>query len=125
MLASLSILTSTFLIHRHENLVNATAASAQDFLLSIISPKFKFQPVALAFSLPRAFLFQAMIVFFSQLIVILRQFVAFSAAAFFVAVICSVFLAVHVATSSEELRPHYLSLFKLLATKEKATESAV
>ncbi|KJA18436.1 hypothetical protein HYPSUDRAFT_45299 [Hypholoma sublateritium FD-334 SS-4] len=125
MLASLSILTSMFLIHRHENLVNATAASAQDFLLSVISPKFKFQSIALAFSLPRAFFLQAMIVFFSQLIVIVRQFVTFLAAAFFVAIICCIFLAVHIATSSEELRPIYSSLFKLLSPKEKPTESAV
>ena len=125
MLASLSILTSTFLIHRHENLVNATAASAQDFLLSVISPKFKFQSIALAFSLPRAFFFQAMIVFFSQLVVILRPFVAFSTAAFFIAAIFCIFLATHYATSNKPVPPHCFTLFNFLGTKEKVTESAV
>lgn len=122
-MSSLSILSSTFLIHRHDELTDASAAVAHDFLSSMMSHRFKFQATAFVFALPKAFFLHGLLAFFSQLIVILYQFVTVSQAAMFVAVIGSVFLVLHYATSTTPLPTPSLAAFKFKS--EKPEESIV
>ncbi|KAJ6473544.1 hypothetical protein C8R47DRAFT_987233, partial [Mycena vitilis] len=66
-----SLLGSTLLIHRFEPLKGICAAQAMDYLEAIQSPKFKFQFVALIFSLPHALNLWGTIVFFVNCIFML------------------------------------------------------
>ncbi|KAF8190439.1 hypothetical protein BJ912DRAFT_965107 [Pholiota molesta] len=117
-LATLSILTSALLIHRHDELVDATAVTAHEYLDSIISPLFKFQGGAFVFSLPQVFFVYALLTFVSQWIILLCQYVPFPQAAFFLSVIGSVFFAVHVATSRTRLRSPSLPMWRSKSEKD-------
>ncbi|KAJ6541113.1 hypothetical protein B0H10DRAFT_2137534, partial [Mycena sp. CBHHK59/15] len=63
-----SLLGSTLLIHRYQPLQGITAVQAMDYLESIQSPTFKFQFVALVFSIPHALHLWGLLVFFANCI---------------------------------------------------------
>ncbi|GLB42354.1 hypothetical protein LshimejAT787_1103690 [Lyophyllum shimeji] len=52
-----SMISSIFLVHRHDHLENATATEAMIYLNGVRSDNFKFQLVAFAYSLPKALYF--------------------------------------------------------------------
>src|SRR6266581_536338 len=72
-LASLSLLTSVLLIHRHEELDMAGAAPAHAYLGAIRSKYFGVQGAAFAYALPKAFFLYSTIGFFSQWVFIVCQ----------------------------------------------------
>jgi hypothetical protein len=72
-LASLSLLMSGLLIHRHEELAMAGANPGHEYLSDVCSSRFKFQGVALAFALPKTFSLWAVLFLFSQCITIITQ----------------------------------------------------
>jgi len=65
-LAGTSLLTGIFLVHRHEGLEVTEAYKAQAYLSGVRSDYFKFQGVAVAYSIPRVLLLVGFVVFFSQ-----------------------------------------------------------
>jgi hypothetical protein len=110
-LSSLSLLTSAFLIHRHEELAQAGASPAHEYLSAVSSSRFKFQGVAFAFALPKTLFLWGLLVFFSQAIVILCKHVHITHAIFCIVAVGLGLVAFQFATSRIQLgRPSFWSL---------------
>ncbi|KAF8814750.1 hypothetical protein BYT27DRAFT_6959207 [Phlegmacium glaucopus] len=72
-MASTSLLTGILLLHRHEGMDNAEAHQAQTYLNGVRSDRFKFQGVALAYSLPRVFSLVGFVALFCQWAVLIWE----------------------------------------------------
>ncbi|KAF8884900.1 hypothetical protein CPB84DRAFT_1788808 [Gymnopilus junonius] len=121
-LCSISFLASILLIHRHEGISTSGADRAFDYLYTVSSPRFKFQGVALAFSLPKAVFLWSILVFFSQWAILLCHYISFKYAAVCVAAVVSVFLAFQLTTSSIQFRkPSFWSLKSKPSEKDEAS----
>ena len=119
---SISFLASILLIHRHDELATGGATAAHDYLSAVISPRFKFQGVALTYSLPKASFFWAVLTFFSQWFIIIAHHISSLLAVSCTAVAVSVFLAFQFATSGVQLhRPSFWPLRLWYDRKDEAS----
>jgi hypothetical protein len=118
-LASLSLLTSVLLIHRHEELDMAGAAPAHAYLEAIQSKYFGMQGAALAYALPKVFFLYSTIGFFSQWFFIVCQHICLPQAYFCIGVIFLALIAFQYATCGIQLhRPSFPSQW-FCSTKEE------
>jgi hypothetical protein len=101
--ASLSLLTSVLLIHRHEELDMAGAAPAHAYLGAIRSKHFGMQGAAFAYALPKAFFLYSIICFFSQWVFIVCQHICPLHASFCIGIIFVALIAFQYATSRSQL----------------------
>ncbi|KAF8960340.1 hypothetical protein BDZ97DRAFT_1922244 [Flammula alnicola] len=124
-LASLSLLISALLIHRHEELDKSGASSGHEYLDVVCSRYLKFQGVAFAFALPRSLFLWALLAFFLQWATTLLTHVYLPQAAFFTFLIVCVLLSVHFATSPTQLRKPSFSVWKPRFNSEKDEASVV
>jgi len=103
--ASLSLLTSVLIIHRHEELDMVGATPANAYLEDIRSKHFGFQGAALAYALPKAFFLYSIVGFFSQWLFIVCQHMCLPRASICIGAVFVVLIAFQYATSHIQL--HY------------------
>lgn len=97
-----SLGTATFLIHRHDELQEATATRALTYLENIRSENFKFQLVALAYALPKALYFWGLSTFSLNFILLVMRTSSVPITAMLVSVCLLAALAFERATSQSE-----------------------
>ncbi|KAF9467791.1 hypothetical protein BDZ94DRAFT_1247739 [Collybia nuda] len=85
-----SLISSTLLVHRHEELEDATATRALSYLEAIRSERFKFQLVAFVYSLPKALYFWGLGIFSLHWVIILAALLSTCAT---IALVCVCLLA--------------------------------
>jgi len=103
-LASLNLLTSVLLIHRHEEFDVVGATPAHAYLGAIQSKYFGVQGAAFAYALPRACFLYSIIGFFSQWVFIVYQHICLPQASFCIGATFVALIAFQYATSRIQLR---------------------
>ncbi|KAJ7255766.1 hypothetical protein C8J57DRAFT_599190 [Mycena rebaudengoi] len=95
-----SLIASTFLIHKYESMKNITAAKAMDYLDTIQSQFFKFQLVALVFSLPKALHLWGSVLLLGNAILFVMGRLSFEVAMILLGVAMGLMLGLYCITSS-------------------------
>jgi len=118
-LASLSLLTSVLLIHRHEELDMAGAAPAHAYLDAIRSKHFGMQGAAFAYALPKGLFLFSIIGFFSQWVFIVCRHFCLPQASFCIGTIFVALIAFQYATSRVQLHRPSLPVRWFRSSKEE------
>ncbi|KAJ6608132.1 hypothetical protein B0H10DRAFT_2303725 [Mycena sp. CBHHK59/15] len=94
-----SLMSSVFLAQRYEPMQRNTATQAMNYLESIQSPRFKFQFVALVFSLPKALHLWGFVVLLANYLLLAAQCLGFRTAIGLSALSLFIFLTLYCTTS--------------------------
>lgn len=122
-----SMVTSVLLVYRHEGLETGGAPVAHAYLTGVCSKRFKFQLVALAFSLPNTFYLLGLITFFLHGIVLINGALSSNLSIACLAVVVVLVVAFQCATSQSRLpRLRFSQLYpRFLKSKAQESDSIV
>ncbi|KAJ7924641.1 hypothetical protein B0H13DRAFT_2184436 [Mycena leptocephala] len=114
--------SSILLEHRYEPMEGLSATDAMDYLESIQSPVFKFQLVALAFSLPKALLLWGCLVLLANCLLLVAKYFGLRLALVF-AVLSLLVILVLYGTTSATLCPSWAKFMRIF--RQKSEDAAV